>query len=123
MRLMLRYREVVGLGDAAAELLEFAKRTRALEALLHDPSRAGVILVALDEPVVRAQTRRLAGAVRDRGVDVIALVWNRTKRAIDPLPHAVAARQVCAGETRRSPVGVAALRTWSRSWRGLRSTA
>jgi arsenite-transporting ATPase len=123
MRLMLRYREVVGLGDAAAELLEFAKRTRALEALLHDPSRAGVILVALDEPVVRAQTRRLAGAVRDRGVDVIALVWNRTKRAIDPLPHAVAARQVCAGETRRSPVGVAALRTWSRSWRGLRFTA
>ena len=33
MRLMLKYRDVVGLGDAAAELLDFAKRTRALDAL------------------------------------------------------------------------------------------
>jgi arsenite-transporting ATPase len=123
MRLMLNYRDVIGLGDAAAELLQFAKRTRALDALLHDPARSGVILVTLDEPVVRLQTRRLARAVRKRGADVIALVWNRTMRAIDPLPQFDAARQVCAGETRPSPVGVATLRTWSRSWREVRSTA
>jgi arsenite/tail-anchored protein-transporting ATPase len=123
MRLMLDYREVVGLGDAAGELLEFAKRTRALDALLHDRERSGVILVTLDEPVVRLQTRRLARAVRQRGADVIALVWNRTNRAIDPLPQFVAARQVCAEEARPSPVGVATLRTWSRSWREVRATA
>jgi arsenite-transporting ATPase len=123
MRLMLEYREVVGLGDAAAELLEFAKRTRALDGLLRDRERAGVMLVTLDEPVVRAQTRRLARAVRQRDCDVIALVWNRSKRAIDPLPQFVAARQVCATETRPPPVGVAALRRWSRSWREVRSTA
>jgi len=123
MRLMLEYREVVGLGDAAAELLEFAKRTRALDGLLRDRERAGVMLVTLDEPVVRAQTRRLARAVRQRDCDVIALVWNRSKRAIDPLPQFVAARQVCAIETRPPPVGVAALRRWSRSWREVRSTA
>ena len=123
MRLMLDYREVVGLGDAAGELLEFAKRTRALDALLRDRERSGVILVTLDEPVVRLQTRRLARAVRQRGADVIALVWNRTNRAIDPLPQFVAARQVCAEETRPSPVGVATLRTWSRSWREVRATA
>ena len=122
MRLMLDYRDVVALGDAAAELLEFSKRTRALDALLRDHARSGVILVTLDEPVVRAQTRRLARAVRQRGCDVIALVWNRTKRAIDPLPQFVAARQVCAAEARPSPVGVAALRRWSRSWREVRST-
>ncbi len=122
MRLMLDYREVVGLGDAAAELLAFSKRTRALDALLRDRARSGVILVTLDEPVVRLQTRRLARAVRERGADVIALVWNRTVRAIDPLPDSVAARQVCASETRPSPVGVATLRTWSRSWREARST-
>ena len=122
MRLMLEYRDVVALGDAAAELLEFSKRTRALDALLRDRSRAGVILVTLDEPVVRAQTRRLARAVRQRECDVIALVWNRTKRTIDPLPEFVAARQVCASDTRPSPVGVAALRRWSRSWREVRST-
>ena len=123
MRLMLDYREVVGLGDAAGELLEFAKRTRALDALLRDRERSGVILVTLDEPVVRLQTRRLARAVRRRGADVIALVWNRTNRAIDPLPQFVAARQVCAEETRPSPVGVATLRTWSCSWREVRATA
>ncbi len=123
MRLMLDYREVVGLGDAAGELLEFAKRTRALDALLRDRERSGVILVTLDEPVVRLQTRRLARAVRQRGADVIALVWNRTSRSIDPLPQFVAARQVCAEETRPSPVGVATLRTWSRSWREVRATA
>jgi arsenite-transporting ATPase len=123
MRLMLEYREVVGLGDAAAELLEFAKRTRALDGLLRDRERSGVMLVTLDEPVVRAQTRRLARAVRQRHCDVIALVWNRSKRAIDPLPQFVAARQVCATETRPPPVGVAALRRWSRSWREVRSTA
>jgi arsenite-transporting ATPase len=123
MRLMLEYREVVGLGDAAAELLEFAKRTRALDGLLRDRERSGVMLVTLDEPVVRAQTRRLARAVRQRDCDVIALVWNRSKHAIDPLPQFVAARQVCATETRPPPVGVAALRRWSRSWREVRSTA
>jgi arsenite-transporting ATPase len=117
MRLMLDYRKVVGLGEGAAELLEFSKRTRALDALLHDRERSGVILVTLDEPVVRVQTRRLSRAVRQRGSDVIALIWNRTARAVDPLPRSVAARQVCAGETRPSPIGVAALRKWSRSWR------
>jgi arsenite-transporting ATPase len=122
MRLMLEYRDVVALGDTAAELLEFSKRTRALDTLLRDRARAGVILVTLDEPVVRAQTRRLARAVRQRACDVIALVWNRSKRAIDPLPQFVAARQVCAAETRPPPVGVAALRRWSRSWREVRST-
>ena len=109
--------------EHARELLEFSKRTRALEALLRDHARSGVMLVTLDEPVVRVQTRRLARAVRQRGAGVIALVWNRTKRAIDPLPQSVAARQVCAGETRPPPVGVEALRKWSRSWREVRSTA
>ena len=39
MRLMLKYRDVVGLGDTARELLDFAKRTRALDALLARPRR------------------------------------------------------------------------------------
>src|SRR5262249_11333518 len=69
MRLMLKYREVVGLGETAHDLLDFAKRTRALESLLHDPSRCTVIIAALDEPVVRAEAGRLAGALAARSVD------------------------------------------------------
>ncbi|MGH7621376.1 MAG: ArsA family ATPase, partial [Gemmatimonadaceae bacterium] len=60
MRLMLKYQEVIGLGDAARDLLEFAHRTRGLDALLHDSARCVLLVVALDEPIVRAETERLA---------------------------------------------------------------
>jgi len=119
MRLMLKYRDVVGLGDAAQSLLDFARRTRTLDALLHDQAQCGLVIVALDEPVVRAETERLSAAVQARGVDVIALLWNRVDRAPAPLPVKVAGRQLFAQETNPSPIGVNALRTWLRSWRAL----
>jgi arsenite-transporting ATPase len=119
MRLMLKYRDVVGLGDSAKDLLDFAKRTRALDALLHDAARCGVIVVALDEPVVRAETATLATAVRARHVDVSAIVWNRVTTDPVPLPAAVSERQFCATELQPPPVGVRALREWIQSWRAV----
>jgi arsenite-transporting ATPase len=119
MRLMLKYREVVGLGDTAQELLAFARRTRALDQLLHAPAHAGLVLVSLDEPVVRAETERLAAAVHSRGIDIPMLLWNRAGPAPDPLPAAIAPRQFVADETHPPPVGVAALRRWLESWRKL----
>jgi arsenite-transporting ATPase len=121
MRLMLKYRDVVGLGDTAQELLAFAKRTRVLDALLRTPSGCAVAIVALDEPVVRAETARLAGAIASRHMDVAAIIWNRVTNAPEPLPAALAPRQLFAEETSPPPVGVGALRTWSRSWRELPS--
>src|SRR5205085_6593099 len=61
MRLMLKYRDIVSLGDAAQELLDFARRTKALEQRLVDPALTTTIIVALDEPLVREETGRLAG--------------------------------------------------------------
>jgi arsenite-transporting ATPase len=119
MRLMLKYRDVVGLGDTAQELLDFSRRTRALDRLLRTPARAGLVLVALDEPVVRAETERLAEAVRARGIDLPMLVWNRARSTPNPLPAAVVPRQFVAGEMNPPPVGVAALRAWLKSWRTL----
>ncbi len=116
MRLMLKYRDVVGLGETARELLDFAKRTRALDALLHDREQCGVIVVALDEPVVRAETARLAAAVRTRGIAVSAVMWNRAHSSPSPLPASVADRQFCAGDVTPPPIGVPALREWSGSW-------
>src|SRR3954451_12292437 len=52
MRLMLKYKDITGLGSAAQDLLDFSRRTRALDTLLHDSSRAALVIVALDEPVV-----------------------------------------------------------------------
>jgi arsenite-transporting ATPase len=119
MRLLLKYRDIVGLGDSAQQLLDFARRTRALDALLRDDTRSGVVIVSLDEPVVRAETERLTHAVRQRGLDVPALIWNRVTDDPAPLPAAVARRQLFARETSPAPIGVAALRTWSRSWNRL----
>jgi arsenite-transporting ATPase len=118
MRLMLKYRDVVGLGDTARELLDFAKRTRALDQLMHSGD-AALIVVSLDEPVVRAETERLARAVHERGIALPWLVWNRTHGVPTPLPASVAARQFFAEETSPPPVGVRALRAWSSSWREL----
>jgi arsenite-transporting ATPase len=122
MRLMLKYREAIGVGETARELLDFAKRTRALDALLHDHGDCGVILVALDEPVVRSETARLAAAVRARGMDVSAIVWNRVANEPSPLPATVAARQFFAEEKHPPPVGAQALREWLRRWRELSPT-
>lgn len=119
MRLMLKYRDVVGLGDAAQELLDFSRRTRALDQLLHTPAHAGLLLVALDEPVVRAESERLSAAVRARGIDLPMLIWNRARSAPNPLPATVAPRQFVADEMNPPPVGVVALRAWSKSWRPL----
>jgi arsenite/tail-anchored protein-transporting ATPase len=116
MRLMLKYREAVGLGSAADELLAFAKRTRALDALVHDANRAGVLIAALDEPVVRAETARLARAIDSLGIAVIGVVWNRVTNAVSPLPESNAQRQFCADNVSPSPIGVDMLRAWSRSW-------
>jgi len=103
--------------------LAFSKRTRALDALLHDRERCGVIIVALDEPLVRAETERLSRAIASREIGVDAIVWNRVTNGVDPLPVSIAAQQFLAPEESPPPVGVAALRDWSRSWAPLISHA
>lgn len=119
MRMMLKYREVVGLGDTAQELLDFAKRTRALEALLRAPAQAGLVIVSLDEPVVRSETARLVAAMQTRGLDLLALICNRVEHAPSPLPTGGGYRQFFAEETRPAPVGAEALRAWYRTWRSV----
>jgi arsenite/tail-anchored protein-transporting ATPase len=117
MRLMLKYREVAGLGDVAGEVLGFARRTRAIGTLLGEPARAGLIAVALDEPLVRAETMRLVGAVRSLGVDVMGILWNRVGDA-PPLPLTVSPplAQFVAAVLSPPPRGVDALRRWHDAW-------
>ena len=115
MRLMLKYKEVAGLGETAREILAFAKSLRALEALLHDPAKAGVVLVTLDEPVVRAETERLAGEIARRRVPLVAVITNRAHGGEGlPVPHAPL--HFDAPAVQPPPVGVAAIRRWAQSW-------
>jgi arsenite-transporting ATPase len=123
MRIMLEYKEVAGLGDAASDLLDFARRTRALRELMGDPSRTTTLLVSNDEPLVRAETTRLLHACRDRGIDVGAIIWNRVESRVAPLSDAQAGAQFEAPATVPAPRGAAELRAWWASWRPLDETS
>jgi arsenite/tail-anchored protein-transporting ATPase len=120
MRLVLRYRELGALGDGGADLLALAKRIRAVGALLSDPARASLIAVALDEPLVHRETRRLTDAVGALGVEIRAVIWNRTAPGSSPpllpLPAAATAAQLVAFETDPSPRGITAIRRWAAGW-------
>ena len=119
LRLMLKYKEIAGLGDTAQELLDFARRTRALDALLHDPGRGAVLIVAIDEPLVRAETSRLLASVRQLGIEIAGILWNRGDEQVRPLPSDPPVAQFAARATEPAPVGVAELRRWSAHWAAL----
>jgi arsenite-transporting ATPase len=119
LRLMLKYRELAGGGELAAELVAFARRTRAVTVLLQDATRAGVLVVALDEPVVRLESSRVIERVRSLGNHVPAVIWNRVREAPKPLPVDPAVRQFVAAAVVPSPVGAARLLDWYDSWRAL----
>ena len=121
MRLMLKYKDVAGLGETARELLEFSRRLRVLEGLLRDGGRCGVVLVTLDEPVVRSETARLAAEVRGRGVIVTGVVLNRASGDVPALPVPDAPVHLQAPVASPAPVGVEALRRWASTWRRVTS--
>ena len=112
MRLIMKYKEITGISEAAGDLISFSRRTRALQGLLHDQTRAGVLLVSLDEPSVRAETARLASLLRTTGIAVIGEVRNRARRG--DIADGVAV--VIAPEFGRPLVGVEAIREWALTW-------
>jgi arsenite/tail-anchored protein-transporting ATPase len=118
LRLMLKYKEVAGLGETAREVLEFSRSLRALDALIRDPERCAVVIVSLDEPVVRAETERLATEVRARGAAVTAVVLNRAPTAADvtSLPVPDAPVHFVAPAIAPPPTGTRALLAWSTTW-------
>jgi arsenite-transporting ATPase len=111
MRLILKYREIAGLGEAAQELLTFSRRTRALNALLHDQARAGIVLVTLDEAVVHDETARLSAMLSASGVKILGEVMNRA-----PKGAGKPARLVVAPEWPKPLVGASAIQEWWGRW-------
>ena len=119
LRLMLKYKETVGLGDAANDLLAFAKNLRALDTILRDSQRCALVVVTLAEPVVQEETRRLVGELARREVSVSAIVLNRAGSAPDAdlaLPTARGAMHFEAPSVEPPPVGTDALRRWLNTW-------
>jgi arsenite-transporting ATPase len=114
MRLALKYKEIASFTETMGDILTFAQRTRAVRDLLADPARSTVILVTLDEPLVRSETERLTVAVATLGLTVGAVIWNRSNL---PLSAGGAVPQFAAPEESPSPRGLEALRQWYRQWR------
>ena len=119
LRLMLKYRELGGGGELGAELLAFARRTRSVGELLRDRDRAGVLVVALDEAIVRLETERVVGRIRSLGDHVPAIIWNRAREMPRPLPVEPPIRQFVAAEVSPPPVGPTRLLGWLEEWRAL----
>ncbi len=119
MRMLLKYKNLAPLTDTAEALLDFAKRTRAVQAMLQDHSRAGLVVAALDEPLVRDESTRLVGAVRELGIHVGAVVWNRAQRPPSALAVTPPVPQYQLPDAKDPPRGVAALRDWLAEWRAL----
>ncbi|HXB23179.1 MAG TPA: ArsA family ATPase [Gemmatimonadaceae bacterium] len=114
MRLALKYKEIASFTETMGDILTFAQRTRAVRDLLADPARSTVILVTLDEPLVRSETERLTVAVATLGLTVGAVIWNRSNL---PLSASGAVPQFAAPEESPSPRGLAALKQWYSRWR------
>jgi arsenite-transporting ATPase len=119
LRLMLKYRELAGGNEVSADLLAFARRTRAVAALLHDEARAGVLVVALDEPIVRLEAARVIERVRALGNSVPGVLWNRARGVPMPLPVEPPVRQFVAADVTPPPVGAVSLLHWLDDWRVL----
>jgi hypothetical protein len=86
---------------------------------LRDHARAGVMVVALDEPVVRLEAVRVIDHVRALGNHVPAILWNRAERVPAPLPVEPSVRQFVAADVMPPPVGAPRLLGWLEDWRSL----
>ncbi|HEU5193752.1 MAG TPA: TRC40/GET3/ArsA family transport-energizing ATPase, partial [Methylomirabilota bacterium] len=136
LAILLKYREVVGLGEVAAELVTTARRLRELAGLLTDAQRARAVAVTRAAELPRRETERLLAALRRLRLAVPAVVVNalggegcarcaaahRRERRV----AAALARQRTTGRHRGGiistpatappPRGGESLAAWARTW-------
>jgi arsenite/tail-anchored protein-transporting ATPase len=136
LSVLLKYRQVVGLGRLAQELVDISKQLRTLEALLRDPARTAFVAVTRAAELPRRETARLLDELEAMGIPVAGLLVNaitppgcaRCRRAAareEKHVRALARRfltragrpMILAPMTAPEPRGVRALRDWGRTWR------
>ena len=119
MRIVVKYGIAGAAGGVAESLLDLSRELRALRDTLHNATSSAVIIVMLDEPMVRAETGRLAEALAAAGVRVAGVVVNRAATAgARPTPFDGAGQPVVmhAPALERGPIGVNALRGFIDRW-------
>jgi arsenite/tail-anchored protein-transporting ATPase len=136
LAILLKYREIVGLGDVAAELVATARRLRELSALLADGARARVVAVTRAAELPRRETERLLERLRDLRLTVPAVLVNAVTSGTCPRCRrarlAERRSMTALGRVRRTggrpwsmiftpataapPRGVVRLDRWARTW-------
>lgn len=132
---LLKYRQILGLGALASDLVELSRGLRQLQALLADPRQARVVVVTRAAALPRLETVRLLRRLDALGLTVSALVVNalmpagaaagaaaRTESAEVQRLRAVARSGrpgwpiLLAPAAAPPPRGVKTLRGWARTW-------
>jgi arsenite-transporting ATPase len=133
---LLKYRQVLGLGTLAADLVELSRGFRQLQAVLGDARRTRVVVVARPAALPRLETGRLLVRLDALGLATSAMVVNAvTPSAVTGEPEvtpneaaeirllrAVARPRpegpvlLLAPAVAPPPRGVDALRAWARTW-------
>jgi arsenite-transporting ATPase len=135
LAILLKYREVVGLGEVAAELVATARRLRELSALLVDPVRARVVVVTRAGELPERETGRLLSRLRRLRIAVPAVLVNaltsgtcrrcrRARRVEHRMVTALRRRQtrrrpwsiISTPALAPPPRGVTGLERWTRTW-------
>jgi arsenite-transporting ATPase len=136
LTILLKYREVVGLGEVAAELVATARRLRELSALLVDAGRARVVAVTRAAELPQRETGRLLARLARLRLDVPAVLVNaltggacrrcRRVRRAERRTMAVPGRgarpprrpwgMISTPALAPPPRGVAELERWVRTW-------
>jgi arsenite/tail-anchored protein-transporting ATPase len=134
LAILLKYREIVGLGEVAAELVATARRLRDLSALLGDAARARVVAVTRAAELPCRETERLLARLKGLRLAVPAVIVNaltsgscgRCRRARRAERHFVATLGgrsprrpwsiICAPGVTPPPRGVTALDGWAKTW-------
>ncbi|MEX1182540.1 MAG: ArsA-related P-loop ATPase [Gemmatimonadota bacterium] len=116
MRVVVKYGLSATAGETPGKLLRLSRQLRALIERIHDPTRTAVILVTIDEPLVAAETRRLAAALEENGVRVAAVLCNRGHDVCAAAPEYAGAIRISAPFA--DPlIGADALREFAAAWK------
>jgi arsenite-transporting ATPase len=76
LEILLKYRQVIGLGDLARDLVETSRQLRELRTLLRDPERSRFVPVTRAADLPRVETVRLIQSLDKLGVPVGPILVN-----------------------------------------------
>jgi arsenite-transporting ATPase len=128
LAILLKYRQVIGLGQLAADLVATAQALRRLTGLLGHPGQARVVAVTRAAALPRLETERLMASLARLGVACTAVLVNAmtigtceacrsTRRREDRVAEGFEAPDVVlAPALAPPPRGVAGLAAWARDW-------